>query len=85
MSDEEDLGEAAEYILSERPKLDEDDVWAVLREVGSPPAPGADALALQLIARTRPRLRRRDAKRILKEWRAYASLAAERDWNEDEP
>jgi hypothetical protein len=80
-----DLGEAADYILAERPRLDEDDVWAVLRELGAPPAPGADRLALEVIARARPRLRRRDAKRILKEWRAYASLQAERDWGEDEP
>jgi len=85
MSDEPDLGEAVDYILAERPGLDEDDVWVVLREVGSPPARGADALALELVARVRPRLRRRDAKRILKEWRAYASLAAERDWDEGEP
>ena len=38
MSDELDLGEAADFILSERPELSEDDVWAVLNELGAPPA-----------------------------------------------
>jgi hypothetical protein len=82
--DPPDLAEAVDYILGERPRLDEDDVWAVLIELGSPPAPRSDDLALALIARTRPRLRRRDAKRILREWRAYVALAGERDWEEGE-
>ena len=50
-----DLGEAADYILSERPRLDEDVVWAVLNELGEPPAPGADDMALELLARARRR------------------------------
>ena len=40
MSDDLDLGEAADYILSERPGLTEDAVWAVLTELGEPPLPG---------------------------------------------
>ena len=40
MSDDLDLGEAADYILSERPRLDEDVVWAVLNELGEPPGAG---------------------------------------------
>lgn len=83
MTGDLDHGEAVEYILAERPRLDEDDVWAALSILGVPPAPGADALALDLITRARPGLRRRDAKRIIKEWRAYASLQAERDWDEE--
>jgi hypothetical protein len=82
--DDPDIGEAVEYILAERPHLDEDDVWAVLSVIREPPAPGADRLALQVATGARPGLRRRDAKRILKEWRAYASLVAERDWDEEE-
>ena len=70
-----DLGEAADYILSERPGLDEDVVWAVLNELGEPPAAGADNLALELLARARPEVRRRDARRVIDEWRAYARLA----------
>jgi hypothetical protein len=77
--DELDLGEAADYILSERPGLDEDAVWAVLTELGAPPASGQEALALQLLASARPEVGARDARRILAEWRAYARLAREDD------
>jgi hypothetical protein len=77
-----DLGEAADYILSERPRLDEDVVWAVLNELGEPPAPGADDMALELLARARPEVRRRDARRVIAEWRAYARLEAEPDWDD---
>ena len=83
MSDELDLGEAAEYILGERPGLAEEDVWAVLSELREPPAPGAEDLALDLLAAARPRVGRRDARRILAEWRAYAALASEPDWEDD--
>jgi hypothetical protein len=79
-----DLSDAVDYILAERPRLDEDAVWAVVVELGQPPLPASDRLALDLLARTRPYVRRRDAKRILREWRAYASLSAERDWDEEE-
>jgi hypothetical protein len=75
-----DLGEAADYILAERPRLSEDVVWAVLNELGEPPAPGADDFALELLARTRPDVPRRDARRVIAEWRAYARLAGEPDW-----
>lgn len=77
-----DLGEAADYILSERPGLDEDHVWAVLNELGDPPAKGQEKLALQLVTQTHPEVRGRDAKRILEEWRAYARLQEEPDWDD---
>jgi hypothetical protein len=82
MSDQLDLGEAADYILSERPGLDEDTVWAVLNELGAPPAAGQDAIALQLLSGARPEVRRKDARRIIEEWRAYARLAGEPDWHD---
>jgi hypothetical protein len=82
--DEPDLGEAADYILAERPKLDEDAVWAVLRELQQPPEPGADGLALQLLKTTQPGIRRRHVKVILREWRAYVSLVREHDWEDEE-
>ena len=84
MSDEADLGEAVDYILSERPKLHEDHIWGVLVELNDPPQPGGDALAVELIKQTRPEFRGRDVKVILREWRAYASLTAEPDWDDDE-
>ena len=85
MSDDElDLGEAADYILSERPRLGEEVVWAVLNELGRPPAPGQEALALQLLATARPEVRSRDARRVLSEWQAYARLAREEDWEPGE-
>ncbi len=84
MSDELDLGEAADYILSERPRLAEETVWAVLTELGAPPAPGQEALALQLVASARPDVRARDARAIVREWQAYARLAGERDFDEDD-
>ena len=76
-----DLGEAADYILSERPGLDEDHVWAVLNELGEPPGKGQDTLALEILSRSRPEVRAKDAKRIIAEWRAYARLAREDDWD----
>lgn len=81
VGDDLDLGEAADYILGERPKLDEDDVWAVLNELGDPPAPGADALALDLVTSTHPGIPKRDVKLILREWRAYAEIARQDDWD----
>ena len=81
MSEPLDLGEAADYILSERPGLDEDAVWAVLNELGDPPAKGQDKLALELLSRSRPEVRGKDARRIIDEWRAYARLAQEPDWD----
>jgi hypothetical protein len=82
VDDDLDLGEAADYILSERPRLDEDDVWAVLTELGAPPDPGQDALAVELIRGARPGVKARDVRRILDEWRAYARLAGEPDWDD---
>ena len=85
MSDDDlDLGEAADYILSERPGLGEDAVWGVLTELGEPPAPGQEDLALQLLASARPDVRAKDARRILREWQAYARIAREDDWEEDD-
>lgn len=84
MSDRDpDWGEAVDYILAERPNLDEDDVWAVIVELVDPPPAGSDDLALQLLGQTRPSVSARDARVILGEWRAYVSLAAEPDWDED--
>ncbi len=82
MSEELDLGEAADFILSERPELAEDDVWAVLNALGGPPAKAQRKIALQLIASTAPQVRARDAKRILDEWGAYADLAEGPDWDD---
>ena len=82
MSDELDLGEAADYILSERPELSEDVVWAVLNELGEPPAAAQQRMALQLLASARPEVRPKDARRILDEWRAYADLAEGPDWDD---
>ena len=85
MSDTDpDMGEAVEYILAERPKLDEADVWAVVTEIGTPPAPGTDDMALQLLMQTRPDVDGRTAKVILREWRAYASLVPEPDWDDED-
>lgn len=77
-----DLGEAADYILAERPELDEDHVWSVLNELGEPPARSQDGMALEALARSRPEVPAKDAKRIIDEWRAYARLAKEPDWEE---
>jgi hypothetical protein len=82
MSGEPDLGEAADYILSERPGLSEDHVWAVLNELGAPPAKAQRKMALQLIASAAPQVRAKDAKRILEEWSAYADLAQGPDWDD---
>ena len=84
MSDGLDLGEAADYILAERPGLDEAAVWAVLNELGAPPERDQDAIALQLIERARPDIRRKDAKRVIAEWRAYAELEESPDWDDED-
>jgi hypothetical protein len=77
-----DLAEAADYILAERRRLDEDLVWAVLNTLGEPPAPASDDLAVALVLRTHPGLRQRQVRVVLKEWRVYAGLAAEKDWED---
>jgi hypothetical protein len=82
--DELDLGEAADYILSERPRLREDAVWSVLSELGAPPAPGAEGLALEVLASARADVGAKDARRIIREWQAYARLGRERDWEDDD-
>ena len=79
-----DIGEAVDYILAERPRLNEEDVWAVLVVLETPPAPGADGLAVDVVRSAHPRMRPRQVKLILREWRAYAGLAAEPDWDDDE-
>jgi hypothetical protein len=53
----------------------------VLNELGDPPAADQDGLALEILSRSRPEVRAKDAKRILAEWRAYARLAEESDWD----
>ena len=47
MSDDLDLGEAADFILGERPEMSEETVWAVLNELRDPPAKGQEKIALQ--------------------------------------
>ncbi len=84
MSDDLDIGEAAAYIVGERPMLDEDHVWAVLNEIGRPPPEGSDGLAEQLIAGTHPQISGKDVGLILAEWRSYANIAGQRDWDDDE-
>lgn len=81
---EPDLGEAVDYILAERPKLWEDDIWAVVMLLQDPPARQSDKLALTLVKERHPEISKRDVKLILREWRAYASLARERDWHDGE-
>ncbi len=83
MDDDLDLGEAADYILGERPRLSEDVVWAVLNELGAPPAPGTEQLALTLLASVRPDVSPRSARTVIREWQAYARLATEPDWDDD--
>jgi len=83
MDDDLDLGDAAAFILGERPGLGEDRVWAVLNELGSPPPATSNDLALHLIATTLPEIPQRAAQLILDEWRAYAALAIEPDWDDD--
>lgn len=82
MDDDLDLGEAADFILGERPGLREDDVWAVLDELGTPPVRNADGMAVDLVTRLHPEVRARDVKVILAEWREYARLATEDDWED---
>ncbi len=80
MDDELDLGDAAAFILGARPGLDEDDVWTVLKEIGDPPVRNADGMAVDLITRLHPNIRAKDIKAILNEWREYARIAVEHDW-----
>lgn len=83
MGEEPDLGEAADFIRAERPRLADHDVWTVLNELGVPPPRGADGMAIDLVVRLHPDVRARDVKVILNEWREYACLAAESDWGDD--
>lgn len=82
MNEELDWGDAAEYIVGQRPTIDPEHVWAVIRELRDPPAKSQEDLARQLMSSTRPDIRKKDVKHILAEWRAYARLAGERDWDE---
>ena len=79
LDDGPDIGEAADYILSERPQLEEEDVWAVLMTLADPPHPGTDDVAAALVRQTHPGIAPKTIRLILKEWREYASLAAEED------
>ncbi|MFN8111307.1 MAG: hypothetical protein U0Y82_15920 [Thermoleophilia bacterium] len=82
MDDGPDLGEAVDFILAERPRLDEEHVWAVVNELGVPPAKGGDDLAVTLLAGTHPGIGAKTVRLVLKEWRAYARLASEPDWDD---
>jgi len=79
--DELDLGDAAAFILGERPGLHEDAVWTVLNELQDPPVRNADSMAVDLITRLHPGMRAKDIRMILDEWREYARLAQEEDWD----
>lgn len=79
--DELDLGEAAAFILGERPSLTEDDVWTILKELQDPPVRNADGMAVDLITRLHPDIRPKDVRTVLDEWREYARLAQESDWD----
>lgn len=74
MADDYDLGEAADYICGERPRLEPAHVWAVLNEVGSPPPAGSDGIAEMLLASTHPEVPTAVLRTVLAEWRAYAEL-----------
>ena len=84
MSGELDRGEAVAFIMGSQPRLDEDDVWTVVNEIGAPPHDGGEPLALELMRQTHPGLSPRTVEAVLREWRAYADLAGQRDWNDDE-
>jgi hypothetical protein len=79
--DELDLGDAAAFILGERPSIGENAVWTVLHELQDPPVRNADAMAVDLITRLHPDVRPKDIRVILDEWREYARLAQESDWD----
>ena len=81
LDDGPDIGEAADYILSERPQLEEEEVWAVLMTLADPPHPGTDDVATSLVRQAHPGIAPKTIRRILKEWREYASLATEEDWD----
>lgn len=79
--DELDLGDAAAFILGERPSIGENAVWTVLNELQDPPVRNADGMAVDLITRLHPDVRPKDIRVILDEWREYARLAQESDWD----
>ncbi|MSO43781.1 MAG: hypothetical protein EXQ74_00480 [Thermoleophilia bacterium] len=81
MDDDLDLGDAAAFILGERPGLDEHTVWMVLNEIRNPPVRSADGMATDLITRLHPQVRAKDVKAVLADWREYARLAVEEDWD----
>ena len=54
----------------------------MLNELGAPPEKDQDAIALQLIAQARPDVRTKEVKRVIAEWRAYADLEQEPDWDD---
>lgn len=82
MDEGPDIGEAADYILSERPKLWEDDVMAVLMTLGDPPRPGTDDLAMALVRQNHPDIKPKIIRQVLKEWREYLELVSEEeDWD----
>ena len=79
-----DPGEAIDFIKAHRPELDGDHVWSVVFELDKPPQKDGDPLAVQLIGITNPEISESDVKAILSEWREFAKLADERDWDDDE-
>lgn len=84
MSDQYDQGEAVAFIIGERPRLSEEEIWKIVKEIGSPPHAGGEPLAVELIRQTHPEIKIRVAEQVIGEWRAYAELATQRDWDDDE-
>lgn len=84
MSDALDPAAAMDFIKAHQPRLDEDHIFAVVSEMDRPPDREGEPLALQLLSITNPEISDGDVKKILAEWRAFAALADERDWDDDE-
>ena len=61
--------------------LADDTVWTVLNELQDPPVRNADGMAVDLITRLYPHIRPRYVRVVLDEWREYARLAVEDDWD----
>lgn len=82
--DDLDPGEAIDFIKAHRPDLDGEHVWSVVFELDRPPPKDGEPIAVQLIGMTHPEISEGDVKKILTEWREFAKLADERDWDDDE-
>ncbi len=82
MTTDHDLGDAAEYIAAERPRIALDHIWTVLNELGEPPSASAQPLAEDLIRSVHPGIPERDVRAVIGEWRAYCELEDSPDWDD---